>query len=92
MLLRIYFPPEFLGKVLGTSAHALEIIEIFSRDPFKNLSHAWHRDGCKAVSRTGVIEVTRKEPHEFASLGLTRPRRFLCTSEEVTYVLHNDIP
>ncbi len=92
MLLRVYFPPELFGEVLGAATNTLEIVKVFGRNAFKNLSHTWHRDGSKTIGGASVVEVARKEPHEFASLGLTRPRRFFGTSEEVTYVLHNDIP
>jgi len=88
MLLRIYFPPEFLREVLSAHADLLQMIQVHGRDAFQNLPHTRHGKRGEPVSSAREVQMSRKEPHELASFGLTR-LRFLGKRYQVAYVLHN---
>ena len=72
MFCRIYFPPEFLTKMLRSRAYALQVVEIIGGDTLKYFSHTTHGEHGEIIVGSGVVQMTLKEAHELAPLG------FLC--------------
>ena len=68
MFLGVDFPPKLLAEMLCATAHALEVVEVIGRNTFENLTHAAHGEHGESITRTGIVEVAHKEPHEFAPL------------------------
>ncbi len=69
MFLGVYLPPKFLAEVFCGSAHFLEVIEIRSRDAFKDTPHACHGDRRQAVLLSRVVKVAAKKAHQLTALG-----------------------
>ena len=70
MFTGVYFPPKDFTEVFCVRADTLEIVEVFGRNAFQNLSHAAHSDSSISIHSAGVIQMACKKTHEFAPFGL----------------------